>query len=397
MSALLAGLAPQEPDKIIGLMAQFAADPRTDKVDMGVGVYRDAQGRTPVMAAIKAAEARLLEQQETKGYINFAGDADFHRALGNLVLDGAVPWDRIAALATTGGTGAVRQGLELVRQAKPDLTLWLPVPTWPNHPAIANAIGLKTRGFRYYDPASTALDRDGMFADLEQVRAGDVVLLHGCCHNPTGADMALQDWRDLSDLLARRGVVPLVDVAYLGFGAGPDADMAGLRLMAAALPEILIAVSGSKTFGTYRDRVGLLLALCASPTDREAAMGNLEALNRLAYSFPPDHGARAVTVVLTDTALRRAWADELLAMRLRIADMRGALADALRAQTGSDRFGFLGAQKGMFSLLGVTPAQVAALREHHGIYMVGDGRINLAGLHAASVPVVAKAIAQVLG
>lgn len=396
MSRLLDGLSPRHPDKIIALMGQYAADPRTDKVDLGLGVYRTADGQTPVMAAIKGAEARLLQEQDSKGYLPMEGDAAFHRALGALVLGQDAPWDRIAPLATPGGTGAIRQALELAKRANPGVTVWIPAETWPNHPGIADALQVQARTYRYYDAAANAVDRDGLFADLGGIAAGDVVILHACCHNPTGADLTLADWAALTDLMAATGAVPMVDVAYQGFGHGLEEDMEGLRRMCAALPEVMITISGSKTFGMYRDRVGLLLMLCADATARGIAAGNLTNLNRLNYGFPPDHGMRAVTMVLTDPALRQQWEAELTAMRTRLDDMRQALAEALRSQMGSDRFGFLVDQTGMFSLLGLTTAQATALREAHGIYVVGDGRVNFAGLNAARVPVVARAIAQVL-
>lgn len=397
MSPLLPRLPAQEPDKIIGLMGLYAADPRAEKVDLGVGVYRDATGRTPVMGAIKAAEARILEQQDSKGYLPMAGDPGFHRALGGLVLGAEAPWDRIAALGTPGGTGALRQALELAVRANPGLTVWMPDATWPNHPGIALAMGLPMRTYRYHDAAANGLDRAGLWADLEQVAAGDVVILHACCHNPSGADLTLQDWQDMAALLARRGALALVDVAYQGFAQDPESDMAGLRVLVAELPEVMVAVSGSKTFGMYRDRVGLMLAVCPDAKTQDIVQGQLTYLNRLNYGFPPDHGARAVMEVLTDPALRANWAAELAAMRSRIVDMRQGLAEALRSEIGSDRYGFLADQTGMFSLLGATDAQVTRLREEHAIYMVGGGRINVAGLDNGNIPPVARAIAQVLG
>lgn len=395
-ASLLAGLSPQEPDKILRLMAQFAADPRADKVDLGVGVYRDAAGHTPVMGAVAAAEAQLLQQQTTKTYVALEGDPAFHAAVRDLVLGDAVAADRVAALATPGGTGAVRHAFELAARANPDLTVWLPSPTWPNHTAIAAAMGLPMRTYRYYDADASGLDRTAMFSDLTQARPGDLVLLHGCCHNPTGADLAIADWHGLAESLTKTGAVPLVDLAYLGFGAGVEDDAEGLRILASLCPEMLIAFSGSKSFGLYRDRVGLFLAVCSDTQTQAVTAANMAWLNRLSYAFPPDHGARVVTSVLTDTALQAQWRDELDNMRLRIARLRAALAHALRERTGSDRFGFLAGQRGMFSLIGATPAQVDTLRAAHGVYMVGDGRINIAGLRTETIPAVADALTKVL-
>lgn len=389
-------LGPAAPDPIIRLMHAFQSDPRADKVDLGVGVYRDASGRTPVMRAVKTAEGQLLQEQDTKGYLGLTGDPAFHDAMQALLLGGAVEAERVACAGTPGGTSALRQILDLVRHARPDATVWISNPTWPNHPALVRASGLRLAEYRYYDDAAGAVDRDAMFADLAQAQPGDVVLLHGCCHNPTGADPNLQDWADIAALLDRRGAVPLIDMAYQGFGDGLDADAAGLRHLAARLPELLVAVSGSKTFGLYRERVGLALAICRDGTERDSAGAALASLNRENFAFPPDHGARIVTTILNDPALRADWAGELESMRLRLAANRQALARALQAETGSDRFSFLSTQRGMFSLLGTSGAQAEHLRKAHGIYLVGEGRINLAGLAETNIPGVARAVAHTL-
>jgi aspartate/tyrosine/aromatic aminotransferase len=393
---LLERLEPQEADKILRLMAQFANDPRPNKVDLGVGVYRTPEGTTPVMQAVTEAEARLLARQTTKGYVALEGDPAFHAALAELVLGQHRPQDRIAALATPGGTGAVRHGFELARRANPDVTVWMPDPTWPNHPAITAAIAVPARTYRYYDASTGGLDREGMLADLSAVPPGDIVLLHGCCHNPTGADLSAQDWSEIAALCIKTGAVPMIDLAYLGFGEGPQADVAGIRILMNVVPEMLVAVSGSKSFGLYRERVGLLLALCPSAGLRDVVAANMSWLNRLAYAFPPDHGARIVTEVLTDSGLRQIWADELDTMRLRIDAIRQELAVALHQQTGTHRFDFLASQKGMFSLIGATPEQVTRLRDAHALYVVGDGRINLAGLTQSHIPQVAKVLAAEL-
>ncbi|CTQ32211.1 amino acid aminotransferase [Jannaschia rubra] len=385
-------LKPQAPDAILDLMVAYAADPRPERIDLGVGVYRDAAGNTPVMRAVKAAERRLVETQTTKTYTNLSGDPAFAEALSALVLGDAAPRARLAAVATPGGTGAIRQGLELLRMAAPDARLWLSTPTWPNHPAIARHVGLSLRAYRYFDAATGGVDFDAMMDDLAQVGPGDVVLLHGCCHNPTGADLTPLQWQTVADHLTTRGALPFVDLAYLGFGDGVEADAAGLRTLIARVPEALIAVSCSKNFGIYRERTGLLLALAPSADRLPATQGALAALNRLNYSFPPDHGARVVTTILTDDTLRADWLEELDAMRANIRALRAGLATALRDLTGSDRFGFLGAHRGMFSLLGATPEQVAAMRRDHGVYMVGDSRMNIAGLSPDAVPRLAAAI-----
>ena len=389
---ILSRLSPQAPDKIIGLMQAFRADPRADKIDLGVGVYRDAVGATPVMRGVKAAEARLWQSQQTKGYVAIEDDPGFLDAVRLLVLGEAVGAERVAAVATPGGTGAVRIALDLVRLANPGARVFIPDPSWPNHAAIVGHLGLEQVDYRYYDAASRELDRAGMLADLGRAGPGDVVILHGCCHNPTGADLTPADWADVAGVLERTGALALVDLAYLGFGAGVEADAAGLRMLAGRLPEMLIAVSGSKNFGLYRERVGAILAVAGDAATATLARGNLSNLNRQTYAFPPDHGARVVTDILTDAALRADWLAELDAMRARIEGLRASLADTLREISGSARFACLAAQKGMFSLIGATPEQVAAMRDAHGVYVIGDGRMNVAGLSEANIPRVARAM-----
>jgi aromatic-amino-acid transaminase len=389
---MLTDLAPQAPDAILALMAAFREDPRADKIDLGVGVYKDAEGRTPVMRAVKAAEARILARQETKSYTGLGGDPAFGEALSGLVLGADAPRDRLAMVATPGGTGAVRQGLELVRLAAPGATVWLPDPTWPNHPAIAGHVGLPVRRYRYYDAETGGVAFEAMLEDLGAVPAGDAVVLHGCCHNPTGADLTADQWRAVAEVLARSGATAFVDLAYQGFGDGLDADAAGVRLLAAELPELVVAASCSKNFGIYRERTGLLMALAPAASGRAAAQGALAALNRVNFSFPPDHGARAVTEILTDPELRADWKAELDAMRAGMLAIRRQLAEALRERSGSDRFGFLAAHRGMFSRLPATPEQIERMRRERGVYLVGDGRMNVAGLSAAAVPVLADAI-----
>ena len=386
-------VTPPEPDKIIRLMGMFAADARTDKVDLGVGVYRSPAGTTPVMEAVKEAEHRIWAAQESKTYVGLRGDLGFLDAMRRLILGESVPADRVAGAGTPGGTGAVRQVLETVHRLNPQATVWISDPTWPNHPAIIDHLGQKRRSYRYYDATTGGIDRAGMMADLAGAGRGDLILLHGCCHNPTGADLLPDDWQEIAALCARTGAIPFVDMAYQGFGAGLEADAAGVRLLATALPEVLIAASCSKNFGLYRERVGTVLIVTEA---KAAAEGVLAGMNRQNFAFPPDHGARVVQEILGDEALGALWRGELEAMRRAMEGNRRALAVALRAATGSDRFGFLAAHRGMFSLIGATPAQVDRLREDHGIYLVGDGRMNVAGLTPETIPRVARALAEVL-
>jgi aspartate/tyrosine/aromatic aminotransferase len=392
---MLESLKPQPQDKILQLIGMYRDDPRADKIDLGVGVYKDATGLTPVMRAVKAAERRLWEVEVTKTYTGLAGDPAFNAAMVELIL-GSHYGARAAAVATPGGTGAVRQALELIRMASPNATVWLSNPTWPNHPSIIRYLGMAMAEYRYFDAASGGVDAAGMLADLERVAPGDVVLLHGCCHNPTGANPDPELWQRVVQLLARRGAVPFVDLAYQGFGDGLDDDAAATRLIAAAFPEVLIAASCSKNFGIYRERTGVLIAL-TDPARREVVQGNLAYLNRQNFSFPPDHGARLVTMILNDPGLRADWQAELEAVRQNMLSLRQSLAEELRRATNSDRFDFVGQHRGMFSRLGLTGAQVERLRAENGIYMVGDSRINIAGLNAATVPVLAAAIAKVAG
>ena len=387
-------LNPQPQDKILHLMQMLKDDPRTDKMDLGVGVYKDATGLTPVMRAVKAAERQLWETQTTKTYTGLAGDPAFNAAMVQLILgDGYT--DRAASVATPGGTGAIRQALELIKLASPTATVWLSNPTWPNHPSIIRYLAMPMAQYRYFDAASGGIDFAGLLADMGGVKAGDVVLLHGCCHNPTGANLDAAQWALVADILLARGAIPFIDLAYQGFGDGLDADAAATRMIAAAFPEVIIAASCSKNFGIYRERTGVLIAL-GDPARRTVTQGNLAFLNRQNYSFPPDHGARLVTMILADDALRADWMAELEEVRLNMLSLRQGLADALRLATNSDRFDFIAEHRGMFSRLGLTELQVNTLREGHGIYMVADSRINIAGLNARTVPILAAAIASVL-
>jgi len=387
---MLNALKPQAQDQILRLIQMYRDDPRDTKIDLGVGVYKDASGLTPVMRAVKAAEKQLWETEVTKTYTGLAGDPAFSAAMIRLILGSDVP---AAAVATPGGTGAIRQAFELIRLSAPHAVVWLSNPTWPNHLSILSYLGMPTAEYRYFDAETGAVDAAGLLNDLARAKPGDVVLLHGCCHNPTGANLSLPQWRTVCDQLAGQGVIPLVDLAYQGFGDGLEADAAPTRMIAEAFPEVLIAASCSKNFGIYRERTGVLIALGG---DRGVVQGNLAWLNRQNFSFPPDHGARLVTMILEDATLRADWMAELEGVRHSMLGLRQALADELRRAANADRFDFVGTHRGMFSRLGLTEAQVVRLRDEHGIYMVGDSRINIAGLNAATVPVLAAAVAQVI-
>ena len=386
-------LTPQAPDKILQLIGLFNADPRPGKVDLGVGVYKNAEGVTPVMRAVRAAEKLIWDTETTKTYTQMAGEPAFHAAMAELVLGKDYPKDRLAALQTVGGTGVVRMAFEIGRMANPGTTVWVCDPTWPNHLTILDFMKLPRKGYRYFDAATRSVAFDAMIEDLQAVQKGDLVLLHGCCHNPTGANLTLEQWAAVADLLAQKGAVPMIDLAYQGFGDGLEEDAAGTRLIASRLPEVLIASSCSKNFGIYRERTGCLLVLGDTAT-RAVTQNTLGFLNRQTYSFAPDHGARVVTTVLTDPALRKEWEEELEEVRTGMLMLRGQLADELRRLTNSDRFDFLARHRGMFSRLGATPAQVETMRADSAVYMVGDSRMNIAGLNTNSIPVLARAIVK---
>lgn len=390
---MLQSLSPQPQDKILQLIALFRGDARADKIDLGVGVYKDASGLTPVMRAVKSAQKLLWERETTKTYTSLAGDPAYSAATINLIL-GVGFEQRAASIAAPGGTGAIRQALELIRMASPSAKVWLSNPTWPNHPSIIKYLGMPMAEYRYFDAVNGGIDFSGLMEDLASVAAGDAVLLHGCCHNPTGANLSSDQWAQLIALLAKRGAVPFVDLAYQGFGDGLDADAAATRQIAAAFPEVLIAASCSKNFGIYRERTGVLIVL-TSPERKDVVQENLNFLNRQNYSFPPDHGARLVTMILNDAVLRADWMAELEQVRQSMLTLRQGLADALRLATNSARFDFVANHRGMFSRLGISEAEVLRLRDEFGIYMVGDSRFNIAGLNAQTVPILAAAVAKV--
>lgn len=393
---MLERFQPVPPDPILGLGQLYAADPRDDKIDLGVGVFKDAAGNTPIMTAVRKAEVVLHDQQTTKAYKGLAGDEAFRDEMRQLVLGDAVPTDRVATIQTPGGTGAIRQLYETLKMINIDATLWISDPTWPSHVGMAKHMGLKLAKYRYFDAATSNVDTAAMMEDIQAMQPGDVLLLHGCCHNPTGANLGSDDWQALTDFVLEKNVTPFVDIAYQGFGDGLAEDAANLRIMAARVPEMLIAASCSKNFGLYRDRVGCAMAVCSSAEQHAVVSRNLAVLNRLNYSFAPDHGAACVAIILGDTALRAEWESELNDMRATMMTIRQDLADALRRQCNSDRFDFIAEHRGMFSRLGLATPEVEALRTDHGMYVVGDSRINIAGLSGGRHEPFANAVAAVL-
>ena len=389
-------LKPQSQDKIIELIKLLRDDPRPVKVDLGVGVYKDATGHTPIMRAVKAAEKQLWNDETTKTYVALLGDPGFHDVMVDLILGDAVPRENVAAVATPGGTGAVHHGLELIRMSNPDATVWVSDPTWPNHLSIMNYLEIPFQKYRYFDEETCAVDFPAMMTDLENVAAGDVVLLHGCCHNPTGANLNLGQLAEVAELIRKKGATPFVDIAYQGFGDALDTDAIATRHLAHHLPEVLIAASCSKNFGLYRERTGILLGVCPDADAAGLVSQNMSFLNRQNFSFPPDHGARLVTMILSDPELKADWQAELEEVRTSMLSLRQKLSEALRDRLKSDRFGFIAQHRGMFSRLGLTEAQVQKLREDHAIYMVSDSRINIAGLNEDNISILADAIAKVV-
>ncbi len=390
-------LARLPDDSILGLMARFRADPSPDKVDLGVGVYRDLSGATPILDCVHRAERLMLAAQATKSYVAAAGRAEFNEGAGELVLGTASPvaaQSRVRIVQAPGGCGALRVAAELIRIAAPTATVHVSDPTWGNHIPLLGGSGLKLAKYPYYDAAAHELKFAAMLEHLDRAPAGDVVLLHACCHNPTGADLSLEQWREIAALLERRRLLPLLDLAYQGFGAGLEPDVAGVRLVTMSVPEALIAVSFSKNLGLYRERLGALIAVGAGAQEADAMRSQVLQIARGIYSMPPDHGAAIAAHIFADPVLRDEWILELMSMRRRIEEMRAMLSRHLRERTGTRDFDFLETQRGMFSLLGCSSEAVARLRDRHHIYLLGDSRMNLAGILPGNVAYVADAIAS---
>ncbi len=389
------GRVPGDP--ILGLMEAYAQDTNPRKFDLGVGVYKDAQGLTPIPEAVKIAEARLVESQDTKTYIGGHGNPLFGKVINELVLGAGsklLAEQRAGATQTPGGTGALRLAADFIAQCLPGKGVWLSNPTWPIHETIFAAAGVKASHYPYVG-SDNRLDVEAMLAVLNEVPKGDVVLLHACCHNPTGFDLSHDDWQRVLDVVRSRDLLPLIDFAYQGFGDGLEQDAWSTRLFAAELPELLITSSCSKNFGLYRDRTGALI-VCAKSADKLIDIrSQLANIARNLWSTPPDHGAAVVATILADPELKARWADEVEAMRLRIAQLRSGLVEALEPHGLRERFAHIGVQRGMFSYTGLSPEQVKQLREHHSVYMVSSGRANVAGIDATRLALLADAIADV--
>ncbi len=391
-------LPSSKPDAILKLMMAFREDPRDNKLDLGVGVYKDVNGATPVMKAVKSAEGKLLEEQDTKAYVGPLGSPAFNKRMITTVFGDDANTERLRSAQAPGGSGALRVITDLVIGARPEAAIWISDPTWPNHVPLLSAAGATLKTYPYYDADKCEVDFDAMMSGLANAKAGDVVLLHGCCHNPTGADLTQDQWNQVINLLKSKDLLPFVDIAYQGFGDGLEEDAWAVRAMAAVLPEMVVAASCSKNLGLYRERVGAALLLGRNNTEADLALANLQTVIRSNYSMPPDHGAHVVEMVLNNDAFNANWREELEAMRVRMTGLRQGFADALRKRTNSDRFDFIAGQKGMFSRLPLSPEQIESLRANDAIYLVGDGRINVAGLpdDPAAMDSLAESIAAVL-
>ena len=386
-------------DPILRLMAAYRADPDPRKVDLGIGVFRDDHGHTPVLTSVRQAESAVLKAQDTKSYVGSAGNPGYNQAMEQLVFGAdhaALIAKRVRSIQTPGGCGALRLGAEMVRLVAPDTVVHVSTPTWANHGPLISGSGLKLAHYPYFDAASGGVQFGAMCAALEQLPPGAVVLLHASCHNPTGADLSQPQWRELLALVKRRALLPFIDMAYQGLGDGLEADAFAVRLFAAELPEMLCAVSCSKNFGLYRERVGSLHLLGSAVPAADAAFSHMVRLARGIWSMPPDHGAAIVYKILEEPQLRAQWLEEVSGMRRRIQGLRHDVVQQLKVHCPQRDFSFIERQHGMFSFFGISVAQVHALREQHHVYMTDDSRMNIAGLRQENLEYFARAVAQVL-
>ncbi|MFC1235478.1 aromatic amino acid transaminase [Vibrio sp. F74] len=392
---MFAHLPTPQLDPILSLSVAYRNDPRIGKVDLGIGVYKNNLGETPIMLAVQQAQKQLLETQTTKSYVGLAGCEEFNSSMVNLLLSGTSAMGRVSAIQTPGASGALRMLGDLMKVANPDTTVWLSNPSYVNHRPVMEAAGLKVKQYRYFSTQTKQVDVEAMIDDISSAGPNDVVLLHGCCHNPTGADVDFQVWKAITELSQKNGFLPFVDIAYQGFGDGLEEDAQGLRYMADNLEEMLITTSCSKNFGLYRERTGAAIVIGNNQTDVNNAKGKLLQLARATYTMPPDHGAALVKTILNSETMTKVWKDELVSMRLRLINLRLLLCNELRSVHSSQQFDFIESHKGMFTVLGFSQAQMTRLRDEYGIYGVGDGRINIAGLTEKDIPYVANAIVQV--
>ncbi|MBF9002724.1 MULTISPECIES: amino acid aminotransferase [Vibrio] len=382
-------------DTIISLSAAYKKDTRANKVDLGIGVYKNSDGVTPIMRAVQQAQDIVVASQTTKAYVGIAGCEEFNQSMVDLVLKGTSAYERVATIQTPGASGGLRMFADLIHFAQPDTTVWLTNPSYVNHAPIMEAAGLRVKYYAYFNPVTKTVDTEAMLRDLAQAGPNDVVLLHGCCHNPTGADMSLDAWQSVTELAQANGFMPFVDAAYLGFGDSYEQDAAGLRFMADNVDEMMLTVSCSKNFGLYRERTGAAMVIGKNVTEAGNAKGKLQNLARASYTMPPDHGAALVKTVLQDDKLTAIWQQELVEMQQRLLSLRQTLCRELRNTYNTAQFDFIEQHKGMFTVLGLSPQQMTRLREEFAIYGVTDGRINVAGLTESDIPYVAESIMKV--
>ena len=387
-------LSPAQPDPILSLSLIYNADQRDHKMDLGIGVYRNNHGQTPIMAAISQAEHRLLQTQTTKSYVGLAGSEVFNQCMIDLLLAETSAHSRAAGVQTPGGSGALRMLADLMHVANANTTVWLTDLSYVNHRPVMEAAGLKVKYYPYFDRDTKQVNTDAMLSALAQAGANDVVLLHGCCHNPTGADISFEAWQAITALANKNGFVPFVDMAYLGFGDGLEQDGVGLKFMADNIEEMMIATSCSKNFGLYRERTGAALLVGDTLSNAQKAKGRILTLARASYTMPPDHGAALVADILTNSVLTAVWKQELIMMQQRIIGLRQSLVNTLAAK-GCDQFSFIADHKGMFSMTGLSPDKIMRLRDEFAIYAVGDGRINVAGLQEQQIDALATALMTV--
>ena len=396
---MFAQLQPVATDPILGLMAAYKDDPNPNKVDLGVGVYKDEQGHTAVLKCVKEAEALRLKNEDSKTYIGMAGDLGFNSHIEKLAFGQGhkvLLANRVTTAHTPGGTGALRVAAEFIKKANPNATIWVTSPTWANHISMFKAAGLNVKEYTYYDYSTKGLNEEGMFADLATVPAGDVVLVHACCHNPSGMDLTFAQWQRFAQLAKERGFTPLVDMAYQGFGSGLDEDARGLRYLADTVDEMLLCSSCSKNFGLYRERIGAVSVVSADSKISDIARVNLLSVVRSIYSMPPAHGAIIVANILDSAELTALWPQELAEMRNRINNYRQLIIDKLAGEGVTQDFSFITRQHGMFSFLGINKEQIARLRNEFSIYMVDSSRVSIAGLNHSNIDYFARSVAAVL-
>jgi aspartate/tyrosine/aromatic aminotransferase len=383
-------------DAILGLIAEYRNDPRPEKIDLGVGVYRNAAGETPILNTVKKAERHLVETQTTKSYISTAGEPTFNAAMQAMTFAGAVTDDRLVTIQTPGGSGSLRVAAGMLLRAKDAVTVWVSEPTWANHVPLLGGAGLQLKSYPYYDTQRHVIEIDAMLETLRGAPKGDVVLLHACCHNPTGLDPTEDDWQAIVEVIVERELLPFIDIAYQGFARDIADDNYVIRELAQRVPEMIVSNSCSKNFGLYRDRVGSLSHLCADTTTRDIVSSQVNSYVRTLYSLPPDHGAAVVSMILNDSELHAEWLDEVKDMRDRLQGMRVLLNDALVEKTPDRDFSHLVRANGMFCYLGITPQQVGRLKKEFGVYLVDTSRINVAGITAENVGYLSDSIAAVL-